>query len=119
MTAELPDPPLVSTPFQEGCCSRCGAWFAASPDDLCPQCGDRADELLEAKERADSKINHPAHYNAGKIEVIDAIEDWKLGFHLGNVVKYVARAAHKGATVEDLRKAKWYLDRAIKNAGGT
>lgn len=61
-----------------------------------------------------STVDHPKHYNAGKIEVIDAIEDWKLGFHLGNVVKYVARAEHKGKPLEDLKKAQWYLNRAIE-----
>lgn len=59
-------------------------------------------------------VNHPAHYNAGKIEVIDALEDWKLGFHEGNVVKYIARAKHKGRELEDLKKARWYLDRRIQ-----
>ncbi len=58
-------------------------------------------------------IDHPPHYNVGPIEVIDAIEAWKLGFHLGNVVKYVARAAHKGNQLADLKKARWYLDRKI------
>lgn len=61
-----------------------------------------------------SAVDHPKHYNAGRIEVIDAIEDWKLGFHLGNVVKYVARAEHKGKPLEDLKKAVWYLNRAIE-----
>ena len=59
-------------------------------------------------------VNHPAHYNAGKIEVIEAIEDWKLGFHEGNVVKYVARAKHKGRELEDLKKGLWYLQRRIE-----
>lgn len=59
-------------------------------------------------------IDHPPHYNVGKIEAIDAIEDWKLGFHLGNVVKYVARAGHKGDVLDDLKKARWYLDRYIR-----
>ncbi|HUS37329.1 MAG TPA: DUF3310 domain-containing protein [Verrucomicrobiae bacterium] len=59
-------------------------------------------------------ISHPAHYNAGRIEVIDAIEDWQLNFHLGNVVKYVARAERKGHVLEDLQKARWYLDRQIQ-----
>jgi hypothetical protein len=59
-------------------------------------------------------VEHPAHYNVGKIEVIDAIEDWKLGFHLGNVVKYVARAQHKGNELEDLKKAAWYLSRYLE-----
>ena len=63
-------------------------------------------------------VNHPSHYNQGQIEVIDAIEDWQLGFHEGNVVKYVARAEHKGKQLEDLKKARWYLDRKIAQLGG-
>ena len=59
-------------------------------------------------------INHPSHYNAGSIEVIDAIEDWGLDFHLGNVVKYVARSDYKGKQLEDLKKAAWYLGRKIE-----
>jgi hypothetical protein len=58
-------------------------------------------------------IDHPGHYNNGSIEVIDVIEDWQLGFHEGNVVKYVARASHKGDRLQDLRKARWYLNRLI------
>ena len=61
-----------------------------------------------------SSVNNPKHYNAGKIEVIDAIEDWNLGFHAGNVIKYVARHERKGKPIEDLEKAKWYIDRLIK-----
>lgn len=63
-------------------------------------------------------IAHPPHYNVGPIEVIDAIEAWELGFHLGNVVKYVARAAHKGNQLADLKKARWYLDREIGRLEG-
>lgn len=59
-------------------------------------------------------VNHPAHYNAGSIEIIDAIEDWNLNFHLGNTVKYIARCDHKGKALEDLKKAAWYLDREIQ-----
>lgn len=58
-------------------------------------------------------VNHPAHYTFGKIEVLDAIEDWKLPYHLGNVVKYVARASLKGSEIQDLRKAQFYLNRHI------
>ncbi len=61
-------------------------------------------------------VDHPAHYNTGSIEVIDAIEDWKLGFHLGNVVKYIARSPHKDNELDDLRKARWYLERYISKA---
>ena len=59
-------------------------------------------------------IESPSHYTTGAIEVIDFIEDQQLGYHLGNVVKYVARSAHKGKRVEDLRKAQWYLAREIE-----
>jgi len=58
-------------------------------------------------------INHPPHYTYGRIETIDYIEDKQLPYHLGNVVKYVSRAGHKGDALEDLKKAKWYLDRYI------
>lgn len=60
-------------------------------------------------------VNHPAHYTSGNIEVIDFIEDQKLDMHLGNAVKYIARAGKKDPdkTIEDLRKAIWYLDRKI------
>jgi len=59
------------------------------------------------------KVNHPAHYNHGKFEVIDVIEDWGLGFNDGNAVKYIARYAHKGEPLQDLKKACWYLNRLI------
>jgi len=58
-------------------------------------------------------INHPAHYTFSAVEPIDVIEAWQLGFHLGNAVKYIARAERKGACLEDLKKARWYLDREI------
>ena len=59
-------------------------------------------------------ILHPAHYTFSAIEPIDVIESWQLGFHLGNVVKYIARAGRKGTRVDDLKKARWYLDREIR-----
>lgn len=60
-------------------------------------------------------INNPPHYTKGKFEVIDIIEDQKLNYHLGNVVKYICRATHKGKEIQDLKKARWYLDRWIQN----
>ena len=60
-----------------------------------------------------NNVNHPSHYNQGCIEVIDAIEDWGLNFSEGNVIKYVARHRHKGEPLEDLKKARWYLERLI------
>jgi hypothetical protein len=58
-------------------------------------------------------VNHPPHYKAGGIETIDFIEAKQLGYHLGNVVKYISRAQLKGG-MEDLLKAQWYLNRAIE-----
>ena len=60
-------------------------------------------------------VEHPAHYTFGKIEVLDAIEDWGLDYHRGNILKYIVRAGKKGdKLIEDLRKARFYLDRYIR-----
>ncbi len=66
-------------------------------------------------------VNHPDHYGGADnpYEVIKVIEAWKLGFHLGNVIKYIGRAPHKGVQLEDLKKARWYLDRVIEKAEDT
>ena len=73
-----------------------------------------------ADEVVHDNVNHPDHYNHGKIEVIDFIEDQHLGFHLGNAVKYISRAGRKdpARTVEDLRKAVWYINRHIQRLDG-
>jgi hypothetical protein len=68
-------------------------------------------------------VNAPRHYRAGDTyETIRVIEAWGLGYNLGNAVKYISRAGSKGNLVEDLEKARWYLDREINNlkanAGG-
>lgn len=60
-------------------------------------------------------VNHPAHYKTGGIETIDFIEAKGLTYNLGNVVKYITRADHKGNKLEDLEKAAWYLNREIQN----
>lgn len=73
-----------------------------------------AQEQLEDIERHED-VNHPDYYKRGGIEVIDAIEAWGLGFNLGNVVKYIARAGRKTAdSLQDLKKAEWYLSREIE-----
>lgn len=71
---------------------------------------------MNARKKRIDMINRPPHYNMGKIEVTDFIVDQKMGFLAGNVVKYIARYRHKGSPVEDLKKARWYLDRLIKEA---
>ena len=60
-------------------------------------------------------VDHPAHYGGGDnpYEAIKVIEAWGLGFCDGNAVKYIARAGKKGDRLEDLKKARWYLDRLI------
>lgn len=67
-------------------------------------------------------IDHPPHYGRADdpYEVIKVIEAWRLGFHLGNAIKYVARAGRKdpGTEVQDLKKARWYLDRTIEKLEG-
>jgi hypothetical protein len=64
---------------------------------------------------AEDKVNSPSHYKVGGIETIDFIEAKQLGYHLGNVVKYISRADHKDDKLENLKKAQWYLNRAVSN----
>jgi len=60
-------------------------------------------------------VQHPAHYTSSRIEVLDAIEEWELTYGIGNVVKYCARAGKKTQDkLQDLCKAKFYLDREIE-----
>lgn len=108
-------------------CRFCAANFPCLEHDPClaGQCKDCAETgvgtycaLQDARQREvlpRAAIDHPPHYTAGGIEVIDAIEAWDLGFRLGNAVKYIARAGKKdpAKTIEDLKKARWYLDREI------
>jgi hypothetical protein len=71
---------------------------------------------LENNSAVHDNVNHPSHYTDGKIEVIDYIEDKKLGYHLGNACKYISRAGKKDAAkrIEDLQKAIWYISRQIE-----
>lgn len=68
------------------------------------------------------QVDHPLHYGGenNPYEAIKVIEAWNLGFCLGNTVKYIARAGRKDAkkTIEDLEKARWYLDRYIARLKG-
>lgn len=64
------------------------------------------------------EIDHPSHYGGDNpYEAIRVIEAWQLGFHLGNVVKYISRAGKKPgeSILKDLKKSLWYLQRKIKN----
>ena len=64
-------------------------------------------------------VNNPQHYKSGDIECIDAIKasmegEAFRGYLKGNIMKYVWRMSYKGKPVEDLRKARWYLDKLIE-----
>ena len=80
--------------------------------------GEPVEDIPDAAEIPDN-VNHPAHYTFGSIEVIDVIEGLLLPYHLGNAVKYIARAGRKDPTKteEDLRKAIWYINRYIEFLG--
>ena len=79
------------------------------------------DKLLSNNDN-DNDVKSPKHYTDTKIEVIDYIEDKNLGFCLGNAIKYISRAGRKKSaamsdkekTIQDLKKAIWYLERRIK-----
>lgn len=69
-------------------------------------------------------VNHPPHYTRGKIEVIAILDDICISYpgdaaySAGCVVKYIARAPHKEHMLEDLQKARWYLNHLIDLCGG-
>lgn len=75
---------------------------------------------LVADRRDKDMVDHPSHYGGADnpYEAIKVIEAWGLDFNVGNAVKYIARHRHKGRPLEDIKKAKWYLERAIKNLEG-
>ena len=68
-------------------------------------------ENIERLEK--EQVNHPSHYQQG-IEPIEVIESWDLNFNLGNVIKYTLRAPYKENMIQDLEKAKWYLERELQ-----
>ena len=76
--------------------------------------GDTAREVDESLDTGFDAVDRPSHYAEGRrYEPIDVIEDWGLGMHLGNATKYISRAGRKGDELEDLKKARWYIDRRI------
>jgi len=93
-------------------------------------CSSSAKEILESDEALDvfkdsygyrkdkimKNVDHPSHYQSSSgIEVIDVIEAFCLNFNLGNVIKYVLRCGKKDTDIQELEKAKWYLEREISN----
>ena len=82
---------------------------ASEPSQTAPKA-----ERPERKPVVNDPVEHPAHYTYGGIETIDFIESKQLDFCLGNAVKYISRAGHKLDKIEDLKKARWYIDRELK-----
>ena len=95
-------------------------------NNCCPTCSERLEYDSDHKPLrcrkcfllpGPEKVNHPSHYGGGDnpYEAIKVIEAWQLDFHLGNCVKYIARAGKKEDLLTDLLKAQWYLKRKIEN----
>jgi hypothetical protein len=76
-----------------------------------------ASKLITMEEPQLDPVNHPYHYKVGGIETIDFIEAKTLNYNMGNAVKYISRAEHKGDKKQDLEKAVWYLNREIAKFG--
>ena len=84
-------------------------------EETCTKCWNEEVEGTECKNETECKseaVNHPSHYNKG-IETIDYIESWNMNFNEGNAIKYITRAKYKNNELEDLKKARFYLDRLI------
>lgn len=113
-----------STTEYNGCNDCYYEWLGES-DAPCCECKHRFEpgtmaRLKAKEEKADDEIdmvNHPPHYVGHGIEPIEFIESHNLNFCLGSAVKYIARAPYKGTELEDLKKAKWFLEREIKKHG--
>lgn len=89
----------------------------------CAECWDREIPEIESTDEVYDSVSHPSHYTYGKIECIDFIFDKDLNFALGNAIKYIVRAGHKSSagmsdeekTIQDLEKAKQYIDFEIEH----
>jgi hypothetical protein len=104
--------------------------FCETPEEKCTMnycndngCQNRKRELVEeinlaelpSKQEETNPVDHPQHYGGGDnvYEAIKVIEAWDLGFNLGNTVKYIARCGKKDDELQELKKARWYLEREI------
>lgn len=93
------------------CCCESVYHYKKSPEGRIDAC------IGYKKTYKSEQVNHPSHYNQG-IEAIDIIESWDLNFSLGNAIKYILRSPYKGKQIEDLEKARWYIDREINRLKG-
>ena len=95
----------------------CEACKANGPDPRGPSACYSCRELARERKIQPETINHPSYYGGDTTyETVKVIAAWGLGFLLGNTIKYISRAGKKDPTkfVEDLKKARWYLDHAIQ-----
>ena len=104
------------------CCDNCKHAFLEGTAFPCHECFDYShyEPININDDITDDPVNHPSHYNKGKIEVADFIADQKLNFDRGNAVKYVGRAGSKDPEkeIQDLEKAIWYINHEIKMLKG-
>lgn len=105
---------IYFTCFNKNCSNYVGMSCSCHCGDYADTCEDRISESEYRKAKEKETVNHPNHYNTGKFETIEVIEDWNLSFNLGNAVKYISRCEHKNNKVEDLKKAIFYINREIE-----
>jgi len=74
----------------------------------------KGNDMKKEIKQGEEIVEHPGHYNHGKFECIDIIEDLNLNFNLGSVLKYLWRCGFKDSEITELEKARWYLDREIQ-----
>lgn len=95
-------------------CLKCGKTIFSAWD----ECWDCTNVHIPAGAIEVDSVNHPEHYTQGKIEVFDALDDWSeagmISYCISNVIKYLTRYQLKGNPLQDLKKARWYLNREIE-----
>lgn len=105
---ELPVHPCPTCKIHQRC------HYSSTPYHLwCTTCGEHINTY---KQISPTPPCPPKHYQLGKYKVADVISDWSLSFAEGNIIKYVVRAGRKGARIDDLLKAEWYLAEEIKRS---
>ena len=99
-------------------CGICGKEYLQDGKSVCPNCWNQRSLAAARGEAIPDTVNHPPHYtkHPSGVECIQITEH--MGFCLGNAVKYIWRAGEKGEALEDLKKARWYLDRHIAKLEG-
>lgn len=106
---------ITETKCTADSCNHANRCMAQRPRDLVFASSVVSVNRGEGIEAVVEAVNHPAHYGGDTVyETIKVIAAWDLGFCLGNCVKYIARAGKKGDRLEDLLKARFYLDEEIK-----